>query len=164
MAYLHSPGNSVDLIFPLLLPQATEFLKKNLKVGDINFNLFFTIHSFVQNTFNFLVLCSSLLIGQHYARDLLFFSSILRKLSAWKNGTFIHTTDSNTWQLGGTLLSLVFSISTQLLRPMDFYFPDVFIICFLIYSCCCILRSSLISSQLDHGSNFITDSCSYLPL
>lgn len=41
MAYLHSPGNSVDLIFPLLLPQATEFLKKNLKVGDINFSLYF---------------------------------------------------------------------------------------------------------------------------
>lgn len=74
MACLHSPGDSVHLIFPLLLPQATEFLKKNLKVDDINFNLFFTIHSFVQNIFNFLVLCCSLLIGQHDARNLLFFS------------------------------------------------------------------------------------------
>lgn len=80
MAYLHS-RDSVDLIFPLLLPQATEFLKKNLKVGDVNFNLFFTIHSFVQNTFNFLVLCCSLLIGEHDARDLLFFLQHTEKIT-----------------------------------------------------------------------------------
>lgn len=57
------------------------------------------------------------------------FLQLTEKITCMNKLYSIHTTDNNTWQVGGTPPSLSFSISTQLSRPVDFYSSNAFLIC-----------------------------------